>query len=119
MLDLDDVKYQLLSHLTHATVPLAFWAGYTSPLLVGSKYASAWTVSIPIPGRGVDDKSHVRMVLPRRWLDIHGNLIEKTWNAALKHVVGWVWLRPKISLVCPFYPGSPFQDCAVDLSNFL
>ncbi|KIO22744.1 hypothetical protein M407DRAFT_216113 [Tulasnella calospora MUT 4182] len=99
MLDLDDAKWQLLDQLTYATVPLAFWAGYTSPLLVGGKYASAWTVSIPIPGRGVNDKSHVRMVLPRRWLDIHGNLIEKTWNAALKHVVSWVWLRPRISLL--------------------
>ncbi|KAG9019172.1 hypothetical protein FRB90_005745 [Tulasnella sp. 427] len=98
MVDLDNPrKYNLLNRLTSSTIPLAFWAGYTFSVLVGSKHAPAWTVSIPLPG--TNEGSQVRMVLPRGWLDVHGNVIEKTWNEALRHVVGWVWLRPSISLL--------------------
>lgn len=119
MLDLDDAKYRLLDLLTSATVPLVLWGGYTSPLLVGSKYASAWTVSLPVPTSGAENNNHVRMILPRLWLDIHGNIQEKTWNGALKHVVGWVWLRPKISLVCLLW--SSFLLCRklADFSIYL
>ncbi|KAF9821815.1 hypothetical protein IEO21_00245 [Rhodonia placenta] len=81
----------VVNELTDAPVPLAYWTGYTSVVLVSADHIRPWTVTI------VDGDQPKAMVLPRRWLDIHGMRINDVWEAALRAVVGIILLRPGVS----------------------
>ncbi|GJE87719.1 hypothetical protein PsYK624_038020 [Phanerochaete sordida] len=80
-----------ISRLTGAAVPLAFWTGYREVVLVSSQYLGAWSVVTD-----VDDAKCVRL-LPRRWLDISGQVIAEVWAAARKAVMAIVIFHPGIS----------------------
>ncbi|KAG9026312.1 hypothetical protein FRB95_009009 [Tulasnella sp. JGI-2019a] len=83
----------IVKHLVFCPVPLLFWTGYSSPILVGCEYLRAWTVACP-----GSTTNPVPMVFPRRWIDIHGDVIERVWRNALRSAAGWVYNRPGISL---------------------
>lgn len=75
--------------LTSGNIPLAYWVGYTSVVLVAAEYIRSWTVTISGP----------KMLLPRRWLDVLGRRIDEVWEAALRAVIGVVLFRPGVSQV--------------------
>jgi hypothetical protein len=39
------------------------------------------------------------MIMPRKWIDVHGDRIEGVWREALEAIVGCLWSRPGISEV--------------------
>ncbi|TCD70634.1 hypothetical protein EIP91_002353 [Steccherinum ochraceum] len=81
----------VVTHLTDAPVPLAFWAGYKEIVLVSSTHVRAWTV---VTSQG--DDGLVR-AFPRRWLDLSGSLVKSVWDAALKAVMGVIVFRPGLT----------------------
>ncbi|TDL28869.1 hypothetical protein BD410DRAFT_738661 [Rickenella mellea] len=80
----------VIKRLSTATVPLFFWTGYASAVLVSSHYISAWTVVVSEPERALT------RVYPRRWVDISGERIPEVWNAALRAVTSVVLQRPGV-----------------------
>ena len=84
--------------MTESSVPLLFWAGYATLVLVSSAYLKNWTVLV--------SESPARRIFPRRWLDISGVKIVNFWEAALRAVMGVIIFRPGISQVC-FSLGRP------------
>ena len=81
----------LAHRLTETAVPLIFWSGYSSLVLIYSAYLQSWTVVI--------SKNLGTKILPRRWFDISGSKINGIWEAALKAVAGVILFRPGISQV--------------------
>jgi hypothetical protein len=77
--------------MAESPVPLLFWTGYTSVVLVSSAYFKKWTV--------LASDSPVTRVFPRRWLDISGLKIVDLWEAALRAAMGIIIFRPGISHV--------------------
>lgn len=75
-----------------AAVPLMFWTGYASVVLVSSLYLQEWTVTT--------SESPKILIFPRRWFDIVGLKMNDVWESALKAVVGVILFRPGISQVC-------------------
>jgi hypothetical protein len=86
--------------MTDASVPLLFWSGYSSLVLVWSGYLRSWTVLV--------SESPITRIFPRRWIDIAGLKIFDVWEAALRAVIGVIVFRPGISQVqyCHDYRGS-------------
>jgi oxalate---CoA ligase len=84
--------FSMVKKLTESSVPLLFWAGYSTLILVSSAYLKNWTVLV--------SESPPTRVFPRRWLDISGLKIVDFWEAALRAVIGVIVFRPGISQVC-------------------
>jgi hypothetical protein len=82
----------IVKKLTESSVPLLFWAGYSTLVLVSSAYLKTWTV--------LASESPSTRIFPRRWLDISGLKIVDFWEAALRAVMGVIIFRPGISQVC-------------------
>ena len=99
-----DIVMDLLQRMSQTSPPIILWVGYSAPVIVSSQYARAWTVEI---GGEPNTKT---LVLPRRWLDIHGGKIRGTWDAALRAVVGIVIFHPGISQVSIFRKRSHALD---------
>lgn len=68
--------------------PIVFWTGFTPPVVVASDHCKPWAVTV------LDEP--YSLVLPRRWLDVHGLKVEEFWTAALRAVVGMIFLHPGI-----------------------
>ncbi|KAF5355772.1 hypothetical protein D9756_004049 [Leucocoprinus leucothites] len=75
--------------LSKATVPLVYWTGYISLVLVSAPFIKHWSIKIC--------ETPLQRVFPRRWLDTEGCRIVEFWEAALKAVLGLVIFRPGIS----------------------
>lgn len=73
------------------SIPLLFWTGYSSLVLVSSAYLNAWAVTI--------SENPATRIFPRRWLDIAGLKITDIWEAGLKATIGVIVFRPGISQV--------------------
>ncbi|KZV85486.1 hypothetical protein EXIGLDRAFT_841464 [Exidia glandulosa HHB12029] len=92
---LPDRIWEAVRRLSRAPVPLVFWTGYDTSRLVYSADAARWTAALgKAPGA---DRNIVERRLPRRWLDIHGDVIKEQWTAGLRAVAGVVHMRPGIS----------------------
>jgi len=81
--------FAILQRMTDASVPLIFWAGYTSLVLVSSAYLKSWSVII--------SQSPMTRIFPRRWFDISGRKIADLWAAATRAVIGVLVFRPGIT----------------------
>ncbi|KZT74913.1 hypothetical protein DAEQUDRAFT_720101 [Daedalea quercina L-15889] len=81
---------EILGKITNSKIPLAYWTGYTSVVLVATEYIRPWTVCIS----GVDGTA---IVHPRRWLDVSGRKIDGVWVAALRAVTGVIVFRPGVT----------------------
>ncbi|KZT06305.1 uncharacterized protein LAESUDRAFT_726133 [Laetiporus sulphureus 93-53] len=80
----------IINRLINASIPLAYWAGYTKIILVSAAHIRPWAVCLSdTDGRSV-------MLFPRRWIDITGRRINDVWEAALRAVLGIVVFRPGI-----------------------
>lgn len=79
----------VVKKLTESSVPLLFWAGYSTLVLVSSAYLKNWSVL-------VSESPPIRH-FPRRWLDISGLKIVDFWETALRAVLGVIIFRPGIS----------------------
>lgn len=77
--------------MADASVPLVFWAGYTSPVLVSSAHLQNWSVVV--------SQNPTMKILPRRWFDISGRKIADLWAAATRAVIGILVFRPGITQV--------------------
>lgn len=84
---------RVIDRFTSATIPLAFWTGYTRIVLVSSKFLDAWTVPIPRA------EGMLIRVFPRRWLDIHGRELVDILEAAHKAVMSIVLFKPGVTQV--------------------
>ncbi|KAG1841331.1 hypothetical protein DFJ58DRAFT_845058 [Suillus subalutaceus] len=74
-----DVVMDLLQRMSQTSPPLILWVGYSAPVIVSCLHARSWTVEII--------REPKALALPRRWLDIRGETIQETWDAALHAVV--------------------------------
>ncbi|KAG6891388.1 hypothetical protein C0992_007611 [Termitomyces sp. T32_za158] len=81
--------FSIVKRMTESPIPLFFWAGYSSLVLVSSAYIRNWTILV--------SHNPATRIFPRRWLDISGRKIADFWEAALKAVVGIVVFRPGIT----------------------
>jgi len=79
----------LVHRMTELSIPLLFWAGYASSVLVSSMYLQNWTVLISETPRA--------RIFPRRWFDLAGKQVQDVWESALKAVMGVVAFRPGVS----------------------
>ncbi|KAF7306563.1 B-block-TFIIIC domain-containing protein [Mycena indigotica] len=75
--------------LTDCKLPLLFWTGYKSLLLVASVYLRKWSILI--------SQDPMMRVFPRRWLDMTGNKISDRWEAAARAVMGVLVFHPGIT----------------------
>lgn len=80
-----------IQDLTKAAIPLIYWTGYASLVLVSASFIKHWSASV--------SEKPIKRVFPRRWLDTEGHRIAEFWELALKTVVGLVIFRPGISQV--------------------
>ncbi|KXN81127.1 hypothetical protein AN958_06081 [Leucoagaricus sp. SymC.cos] len=71
------------------TVPLVYWTGYNSLVLVSAPFIKYWSTKI--------SDTPLQRIFPRRWLDTEGRRIREFWEAALRAVLGLVIFRPGIS----------------------
>ncbi|KAH8100488.1 hypothetical protein BXZ70DRAFT_937413 [Cristinia sonorae] len=81
----------VVTRLTDASIPVLFWAGYGSVVLVSSKHLKDWTAVT-----SESDEGSLR-VFPRRWLDHRGMVVQAVWDAALKAVTGVIVFRPGLT----------------------
>ncbi|KAG1889373.1 hypothetical protein F4604DRAFT_1877037 [Suillus subluteus] len=84
-----DVVMDLLQRMSQTSPPLILWVGYSAPVIVSCLHARSWTVEII--------REPKALALPRRWLDIRGDTIQETWNAALHAVTELRW---RLRAVC-------------------
>jgi hypothetical protein len=73
------------------SVPLMFWAGYSSLVLVASSYLRAWTVQI--------SAEPMMRIFPRRWIDMTGSKVMDLWEAATRAVMGVLVFHPGLTQV--------------------
>ncbi|GLB36492.1 putative B-block binding subunit of TFIIIC [Lyophyllum shimeji] len=81
--------FSIVKRMTESPVPMLFWAGYSSLVLVSSAYIKNWTVLV--------SENPATRIFPRRWFDISGVKITEYWDAALKAVMGVIVFRPGVS----------------------
>ncbi|THH29725.1 hypothetical protein EUX98_g4460 [Antrodiella citrinella] len=81
----------VITHLTSAPIPAAFWTGYGEIALVSSAHLKSWSA---VTSQGHEDMIRV---FPRRWLDLYGRLVQNVWKAALKAVMGVIVFRPGLT----------------------
>ncbi|KAJ6574623.1 hypothetical protein B0H19DRAFT_1124959 [Mycena capillaripes] len=75
--------------LTECSVPLIFWAGYSSLVLVASSYLRPWTVLI--------SADPMLRIFPRRWIDMAGSKVMDLWEAATRAVMGVLVFHPGVT----------------------
>ncbi|CAL1696293.1 unnamed protein product [Somion occarium] len=80
-----------IDHLTNATIPLAFWSGYTKIVLVSSEFLKAWTAPVLL------SEGALTQVFPRRWLDINGRELADVLESAHRAVMGVILFKPGIT----------------------
>jgi hypothetical protein len=102
--DMDKRAATLLDGAMDAEAPPVLRVGYTVRTLVAAAHVSAWTVVVR--------EEPLTRTLPRRWRDIHGMRLPRTWTAARRAVVGLAVLHPGISQVSRLLarPSSPLLD---------
>ncbi|KAF8845363.1 hypothetical protein BDN67DRAFT_941224 [Paxillus ammoniavirescens] len=79
---------ELVHKMTLTSPPILFWTCYNVPTLVAGDYYGPWSVIVS------DDP--LTLVSPRRWLDPRGYRLDSAWSAALRAVVGVIFLHPGI-----------------------
>ncbi|KAF9243844.1 hypothetical protein BU15DRAFT_86274 [Melanogaster broomeanus] len=79
----------IVEKMTSTSPPVLFWTCYDTPTLVSSDYCDLWSVIL--------SNEPLTFVFPRRWLDLRGYKLDSAWSAALRAVVGVVFLHPGLS----------------------
>jgi oxalate---CoA ligase len=76
-----------------------FWNGYSKSVLVSSRFAKEWSVEVSTSrfGSPATGEGAIARVLPRRWLDLNGCVVQEAWVAGLRAVIGTIVFRPGIS----------------------
>ncbi|KAJ6519412.1 hypothetical protein C8R45DRAFT_1066116 [Mycena sanguinolenta] len=85
----EDVALAAIGSITECAVPLIFWAGYQSLVLVASSYLPAWSVLLSMEPQ--------MRIFPRRWLDMTGTKVMDVWEAATRAVMGVLVLHPGVT----------------------
>lgn len=98
----------IVESLLNSEFPLAFWAGYSTPVIVSSEFLSKWTITLlvsppaaPISkaskkGKGkqkavvvdVEVEDVERSILPVLWIDMKGNIVPELYNQAVAWLKG-------------------------------
>lgn len=81
----------IVTQMTQAEIPLVYWTGYDTLLLVSAHYVTKWSVVV--------SRDPLMKIFPRRWLDLQGKRIADFWQSALRAVIGTVVFRPGIPQV--------------------
>ncbi|KAG9096321.1 hypothetical protein FS749_008741 [Ceratobasidium sp. UAMH 11750] len=85
-----------LGVLTQTSPPLAYVVGYDQARIVSASELRDWTVQVVQP-QSNSSETKFRMEFPRRWLSIHGNVLEPIWIAATRALAGALMFRPNIN----------------------
>ncbi|CAE6398352.1 unnamed protein product [Rhizoctonia solani] len=85
----------VLTALTKASPPHAYVLGYDQARIVSTQHISEWAIEVA----GVDEASQTepKLIFPRRWLDIYGNMLEDVWTMCVRAVTGAFMYRPCVS----------------------
>ncbi|KAF8604424.1 hypothetical protein BDV93DRAFT_522539 [Ceratobasidium sp. AG-I] len=86
----------MLRTLTKTLPPLVYALGYDQARIVSAFELDKWTVKV-VPSTPSTSHASFKSVFPRRWLDIHGNVIENIWTMAVRTVAGALMYRPSIN----------------------
>ena len=64
---------------------------------------------MPLAGEAEEgeDKTSLRLMMPRRWVNLQGETVTATWKAALRAVVGLLLIRPLVDHVSHAYCPQP------------
>lgn len=81
--------FSVVKKMTESAIPLLFWTGYSTVVLVSSAFLKHWTVAV--------SRNPMTRIFPRRWIDITASKVTDFWDAALKAVLGVVIFRPGIT----------------------
>lgn len=97
---------QALGILNKTSPPLVYALGYDQPRIVSAFELGEWTVKVTssVPST---NQTNFKSVFPRRWLDIHGSMIENIWTMAVRTIAGALIYRPGINEVRLLFLGSP------------
>jgi len=81
--------FSLVDRMCKGSIPLVFWTGYLSIVLVSAVHLCSWTVVVR--------ERPLTRIFPRRWVDIKGMRMTDVWEAGLRAVTGLVVFRPGIT----------------------
>ena len=75
-----------------SAIPLVYIVGYNCSRIVSAEYIGHWTVLTA-------SEEGIAKTFPRRWKDIHGEVVNEQWYAACRAVLGMVFVRPGSTFV--------------------
>lgn len=75
-----------------SAIPLVYIVGYNCSRFVSAEYIGHWTVQTA-------SEEGISKIFPRRWKDIHGEVVNEQWYAACRAVLGMVFVRPGSTFV--------------------
>lgn len=86
-----DALFTAVRSITDCSVPVMFWTGYSSLVLVASSHLGPWTVQI--------STEPMTRIFPRRWIDMTGSKVMDLWEAATRAVMGVLVFHPGVTQV--------------------
>ncbi|KAJ7139701.1 hypothetical protein C8R44DRAFT_694295 [Mycena epipterygia] len=84
-----DALFAAVRSITDCSVPVMFWTGYSSLVLVASSHLGSWTVQI--------STEPMTRIFPRRWIDMTGSKVMDLWEAATRAVMGVLVFHPGVT----------------------
>ncbi|CAE6468822.1 unnamed protein product [Rhizoctonia solani] len=85
-----------LTALIKANPPQAYALGYDETRVVSAQYLSDWVVEVGL-GNEEPSQTESKLIFPRRWLDIYGNMLDDIWTMAVRTMIGAFIYRPCMS----------------------
>ncbi|QRV85442.1 B-block-binding subunit of tfiiic protein [Ceratobasidium sp. AG-Ba] len=85
-----------LATLATTSPPLVYAGGYDQARVVHASALRDWTMTA-IQSPAADNETEYKVVFPRLWITIHGDLLEDTWMSVTRAVAGSLMFRPGIS----------------------
>jgi hypothetical protein len=108
----------VVKEITTSTVSLGFWSGYARCHLISTRFLGSYAVPLAGEAEEGEDKTGLRLMMPRRWVNLRGETVTATWKAALRAVVGLLLIRPLVDHVSHSYcprPSTPHPGVASPL----
>ena len=97
-----------LAALTSAKPAVIFWAGYDTARIVSIKHSLAWMQPVIRLGQATD-ATPTEHCMPRRWVDLYGEVIKDDLEKCIRCAVSHITVRPGIREVSLFYTARVHQ----------
>ncbi|CAE6432020.1 unnamed protein product [Rhizoctonia solani] len=82
IMELPNVNPSALISLTKANPLHVYALGYDQARIVSAQYLNEWAVEVPSANEE-PSQAESKLIFPRRWLDIYGNMLEDIWTTVL------------------------------------